>query len=116
MAESVVTQFLKENPEAAQNLTPSELRGYRKLIKRVNNKEIVIYTTNKSSKLAVASLESYQRQGDKHIGDDKELSGKEVKEVQSLTLNLPGEVGLLVFLRDCLWGQEGVSFDHKMIM
>ena len=33
-----------------------------------------------------------------------------------LTLDLLGGGGLLVFLRDRLWGPDGVSFDPKMSM
>ena len=73
MVEDTVNNFLMEHPEPEKNLTPSEYRGLVKLKKRVANKELVVYQTDKSSKLAVASLESYTRQGQAHTKADKQV-------------------------------------------
>ena len=54
MVEDTVNSFLKEHPDPGKNLTPGEYRGLIKLRKRVTNKELIVYQTDKSSKLAVA--------------------------------------------------------------
>ena len=67
---------------AGCNLTESERRGLKKLKKRAEDGDIVIGTTDKSGKLCVSSMESYIRQGRKHVGDDREVDWPEIYRIR----------------------------------
>ena len=62
MRDKTMTQYLNQRLET-NNLTPAENRVLMKLVKRIQAGEIVVYPTDKSGKLAVATLESYETQG-----------------------------------------------------
>ena len=68
-------------PEDHQNLTRSEVRGLKKLKRRVKNRAIVKYLTNKSNKFCVTSMESYTSQGKKHTAGDVEIILDEVTRI-----------------------------------
>ena len=50
--------------------------------KRIDSGEIIVYQTDKSGKLCVASTESYRRQGQEHVNKDKVVSWDEVEKSQ----------------------------------
>ena len=54
-----------------------------KLQKRVKSGEVIIRTTDKSKKICVCSYESYVRQGQVHIKDDREVGEEEIKVIQN---------------------------------
>ena len=66
---------LQEQPE---NLTKSERRGLRKLLKRIKAGELVVLETDKSNKLCVMPMEMYKRMGIPHTQGDPEASWEEV--------------------------------------
>ena len=72
MVERTTLVFM-ENCEEAKNLTPAELRGMRKLRKRVETGEVVLYITDKSSKFCLATKESNSRQGAEHVSGDQPI-------------------------------------------
>lgn len=80
-AEDITSEYIVTQADM-KNMTPSEYRGYDKIKKRVKKKEVVVYQTDKSGLMAIASLESYKRQGEKHVPDDTEVSWQEVTESQ----------------------------------
>ena len=82
MVNNIVEQYTEENPEAEHNLTPSEYRGYRKLLKRIANHEIIVYQTDKSGKLAVTTPESYKQQGDVHVKGDQKVDWETINKSQ----------------------------------
>merc|ERR1711954_282286 len=69
LIEHNVLEYIASQPNL-ENLTKSERRGLKKLARRVKSGEIVVYTTDKSSKLAIATRESYEQQGDVHCSGD----------------------------------------------
>ena len=64
------------------SLTKSEREGMESLEKRIKAKEIVVYPTDKSGKLAVTSFESYYKQGIEHTRGDKEITWGDIKDIQ----------------------------------
>ena len=86
--EDVVKKYLAENCDedgiiqTGCNLSESEKRGLKKLKKRSDEGELVIGTTDKSGKLCVSSMESYIRQGQKHVGSDRAVDWEEIFQIQ----------------------------------
>ena len=105
MVDSVVSKYVKSVPKV-HNLTPRERQGVKKLRKRVKNKEIVIYQTDKSGKLCVATPEAYKRQGDKHVASDKVVDCKEIEESQK-ELSCPLRAYNLMFSAGRDQGEKG---------
>ena len=68
--EGVMRDSVKES-EKWNNLSDSESRGLQKLKKRVREGEIVCYTTDKSGRWSVDSVENYKRACEEHLGVDK---------------------------------------------
>ena len=64
---------MNENVDAS-NLTESERKGEKSLIKRVESKEIVILPTDKSGKLGLVNFATYERMGEEHTGQDPEAT------------------------------------------
>ena len=56
------------------NLTPKEVRGLRKLRKRVKNKSIVVLKTDKSGKLTVMERDIYEKMGLENAKKDQKIS------------------------------------------
>ena len=50
--------------------------------KRIKNDEIIIMRTDKSSKLAICDVDTYLKLGEKHIKKDKEITLKDVGEME----------------------------------
>ena len=63
-------------------IQPELQRGIKKLQRRVKEGEIVVRTTDKSKKLCISSYESYTRQGRVHVGEDREVSEEEIRNIQ----------------------------------
>ena len=66
-----------------ENLTNSEAKGFKSLCKRVSDGELVITTTDKSSRMAVVTKEQYIRAGNVHTQKDEEISWKDIKYMQN---------------------------------
>ena len=81
MEEKEVLSYLQMQVDNC-NLTPSEKRGMEKLAKRIKAKEITVYPTDKSSKLAVCSFASYEAQGAVHTKGDKVVSWEDINKAQ----------------------------------
>ena len=43
----------------------------------------MVRTTDKSKRLCICSYESYVRQGQVHVGSDRQLSGEEIRAIQN---------------------------------
>jgi hypothetical protein len=80
----VVANFRKEEcnhkMEQKPNLTKSEANGLKSLQNRIQNEEIIVLRTDKSSKLSVTDLNTYIEMGKKHTKNDTIISMKEVAE------------------------------------
>merc|ERR1712112_324577 len=85
LIEHNVLEYIESQPNL-ENLTKSERRGQKKLARRVKSGEIVVYTTDKSSKLATATRESYERQGDVHCSGDPIVTWDEVAMSKKIIL------------------------------
>ena len=71
-----------ENGDQTPNLTPKEIRGLRKLRKRVQNKSIVVLKTDKSGKLTTMKRELYEKMGLDNCKKDKPISRKDVVKIE----------------------------------
>ena len=79
--EEEVSEYTKEQSDT-DDLTAAERRGVAKLRKRILDGEIVVYETDKSGKLCVATIEAYEKQGDVHAREDKIVTWEEVEDKQ----------------------------------
>ena len=80
-AEEITADYLKAvGDKEESNMTPGEYRGWKKIRKRVEKKEVVVYQTDKSGLMAIATMESYERQGRRHVEDDIEVGWEEVND------------------------------------
>merc|ERR1712081_99414 len=68
-----VKKFKTDN-KTDTNLTQSEKRGIDKLEKRVKAGKVVIFETDKSGKLAIATLDTYKKMGNPHTVNDVEVT------------------------------------------
>ena len=75
-------QKCNEKGEQASNLTRQELRGLRKLKKRVKEKEILILKTDKSGKLMPINREFYEKMGREKCKEDQKLERDDVKRIE----------------------------------
>ena len=75
-------EMCQEDGEQKSNLTPAQMRGLKKIRKRIKAGEIVILLTDKSGKLAVTTMESYIKMGEVHIQEDREVTMESCKEIQ----------------------------------
>ena len=67
----------------AVNLTKSELRGLRSLKKRVQNGDLCIAQSDKSSRLCVLSRKQYLESGATHTDKDREITWRDIKQLQN---------------------------------
>ena len=67
-----------------RNITVEEQRGLKKLEKRKNAGEIVVITTDKSSKMCVMKREDYLKLGEEHVGKDKLIDREEAVKREKL--------------------------------
>ena len=65
------------------NFSKSEMRGFKSLMKRVSDGELILTTTDKSSRMAVLTKEEYMRSGEVHTSKDTEISWKDISYLQS---------------------------------
>ena len=79
----------KENFEMSNmsNLTESEKRGLRSLLKRIKAGEICVTQTDKSGRLCVMTKKQYLAAGRLHTSNDREISWKQVKYLQNQVNN-----------------------------
>jgi hypothetical protein len=73
-----------EKNQQKPNLTKSESNGLRSLQKRIKSGELVIMSTDKSSKLAVTNMSTYMEMGEVHTRADKEISRESFTEVEKV--------------------------------
>ena len=67
-----------------RNLTVEEQRGLKKLERRKNEGEIVIITTDKSSKMCVMRREDYLKLGEEHVSKDRVVDRQETLKIEKL--------------------------------
>ena len=65
------------------NLSSKELRGLRSLLKRIQNREVMVIPSDKSGKLTVVSWDLYIQNMQKIIGQDKAVGWSEVGPTQA---------------------------------
>ena len=71
-----------EKGEQESNLTMKELRGLRKLRKRIKNKEILAVKTDKSGKLTVIRRDLYETLGKEKCRQDRQISDYEHRAIE----------------------------------
>ena len=72
----------KKDGEQTSNLTEEQQAGLKSLKKRIEEKEIVVLKTDKSTKLCVATMEEYIKMGQKHTKNDKQVYRREIQEIE----------------------------------
>ena len=72
----------KQDGEQTSNLTEEQQAGLKSLKKRIEEKEIVVLKTDKSTKLCVATMEEYIKMGQKHTKNDKQVYRREIQEIE----------------------------------
>ena len=65
-----------------KNLTKEEVRGVKSLKQKREEKEIVIFQTDKSSKLAIDSTENYINSMRVHVEGDTTIDAKELRDIE----------------------------------
>ena len=70
--------------EQKPNMTKTEAAGLKSLKKRIDNEEIIILRTDKSSKLAATDPETYLEMGKKHTKNDTVITMGELKEREKI--------------------------------
>ena len=82
----VFEKYRRENTnkygEQKSNLTKTEQKGLKSLKKRIENEEILVMKTDKSSKFVVTTPEDYKEMGKEHIEKDEEIDMGKVKELE----------------------------------
>ena len=78
----VYREYMEENCDKDGILTEQQKRGLKKLSKRIKDGEIVVTKTDKSGRFFVSMMEDYREKGMVHVGRDREISRKEVKEIE----------------------------------
>jgi len=68
--------------EQESNLSRSEMRGLRKLRKRIKNKEILAIKTDKSGKLTVIKRDLYEKLGNEKCKQDRVIDDQEHRRIE----------------------------------
>jgi len=72
----------KSNRSLDSNLTKSERLGMKSLQNRVKMGEIVVTETDKSKRFCILTKQQYERSGEKHTKNDREINSDEVPKIQ----------------------------------
>ena len=72
----------KEGEQTQVGISQEVLNGINKLRKRYKEGELVVRTTDKSKRICICSYDSYVRQGQVHVGADREIGDEEVRIIQ----------------------------------
>ena len=64
------------------NLSSSQSKGLKSLIEKVNNKEVVIFETDKSGRFSVDTLENYRETGRIHIDGDPVITEENHTDIE----------------------------------
>ena len=66
----VVEKYKKENKHSMENINIKQKKGLKSLQTRQINGEIVVYSTDKSGRLSVDSVENYIEAARPHVEND----------------------------------------------
>ena len=80
--ESYKRKRCNEKGEQLSNLTKQEMRGLRKLKKRVKENEILILKTDKSGKIMPIKRELYEKLGKEKCKEDRKLDREDIKHIE----------------------------------
>ena len=73
----------KKKGDDLLNLTEAERRGFNILNKRIENEEVVVTPTDKSSRFAILTHDQYLQAGDVHTRKDTPISWEEVRYIKN---------------------------------
>ena len=90
---------------SSPNLTMEESEGLQSLTKRIEAREIVIATSDKSNRFVVLKREQYLESGLKHTSGDKVITQDEVRRIQNV-LNAHTSWFSRIFNTGSHWGHE----------
>ena len=69
--EAVMMDYLKDKKSKHKNIIEPQRKGINRLIKRRSEGDVVVYQTDKSSRLAVDAADNYIRSMQAHIEGDE---------------------------------------------
>ena len=81
---AIVETFADNKETETSNLTVEQKRGLKRLQKRKNDKEVVVFQTDKSGKLAIDSMENYKETAAPHVEGDEVVTIKEYEDAEKL--------------------------------
>ena len=111
--EEYMEEFTKEDGKQESNLTASQGRGVKSLLRRVKEGDIVVIQTDKSGILVVMSMEEYLKAGTVHTAKDDETNHEFAKENQRL-LNGHSSMYLKIFNVGSDWNHETRHRETKL--
>ena len=82
LTDKVIEEYIASQARNS-SLTKSEQEGMERLLSRIEAREIIIYPTDKSGKLAVTTFENYHKQGEKHVKSDEKIGWLEVNKIMN---------------------------------
>ena len=83
-----ITTDVKAVIGTADNLASEQQRGIKSLVKRVKEKEIVVFQTDKSGRLSVDSQENYREFMIPHAGVEPKVSLSKHEDIYEIALVL----------------------------
>ena len=81
---TVVSEYDKKKKKAKSNLTAQQKRGINSLTERRQNGEVVIFQTDKSSRMAADTATNYIKSMETHISKDEKISKKDLADVEKV--------------------------------
>ncbi len=79
---NITKDYAKKNKNEKKNLSDNEKEGIKSLIERRDNKEIVIFQTDKSGKFSIDSTENYVASSRVHFQDET-ITMEEAREIET---------------------------------
>ena len=84
-----ITKEVKSEVASDSNLTSEQQRGVKSLIRRVKEKEIAVFQTDKPGRFSIDTPENYRESVRPHVGVDVEVDRCKHKEIEKV-LNAHG--------------------------
>ena len=84
----IVTEYKRKHCDRkgrvlAQKTTKEETEAMKQLKKRVSDKSVFIFTTDKSGRFSVDTPENYEKAVSEHTKNDIEVNQEEVKQIEN---------------------------------
>ena len=88
-----------------RNISRSEADGLKEIKEKVKNKEMVVFSTDKSSKLTADTVSNYNKALEKHVENDIKIDQKKVRKIENDMNNHMRQFNRM-FRVGATWGHE----------